>query len=122
MLIFCGVVRRRPPRHDTWQSSFWRGSGDRDGNSFIETENGFMLPMTARAHAERLLATQACTALGSGDLAQRTMLSSAEHGDCAGAIYWAGIGRLVYGLSEHRLREITGNHTRTRRSTCPAEG
>ena len=29
---------------------------------------------------------------------------------CAGAIYWAGIGRLVYGLSEHRLREITGNH------------
>ena len=29
---------------------------------------------------------------------------------CAGAIYWAGIGRLVYGLSEHRLRELTGNH------------
>ncbi len=29
---------------------------------------------------------------------------------CAGAIYWAGIGRLVYGLSEHRLRGITGNH------------
>ena len=29
---------------------------------------------------------------------------------CAGAIYWAGIGRLVYGLSEHRLRQLTGNH------------
>ena len=29
---------------------------------------------------------------------------------CAGAIYWAGIGRLVYGLSEHRLRAVTGNH------------
>jgi tRNA(Arg) A34 adenosine deaminase TadA len=29
---------------------------------------------------------------------------------CAGAIYWAGIGRLVYGLSEHRLKELTGNH------------
>ena len=29
---------------------------------------------------------------------------------CAGAIYWAGIGRLVYGLSEHRLRGVTGNH------------
>ena len=28
----------------------------------------------------------------------------------AGAIYWAGIGRLVYGLSEHRLRSVTGNH------------
>ena len=29
---------------------------------------------------------------------------------CSGAIYWAGIGRVVYGLSEARLRGITGNH------------
>ncbi len=29
---------------------------------------------------------------------------------CAGAIYWAGIGRVVYGLSEQRLRALTGNH------------
>jgi tRNA(Arg) A34 adenosine deaminase TadA len=29
---------------------------------------------------------------------------------CAGAIYWAGIGRVVYGLSEHRLKAMTGNH------------
>jgi tRNA(Arg) A34 adenosine deaminase TadA len=29
---------------------------------------------------------------------------------CAGAMYWAGIGRLVYGLSEHRLRALTDNH------------
>jgi hypothetical protein len=28
----------------------------------------------------------------------------------AGAIYWTGIGRLVYGFSKHRLREVTGNH------------
>ncbi len=29
---------------------------------------------------------------------------------CAGAIYWVGIGRVVYGLSEDRLKELTGNH------------
>jgi len=29
---------------------------------------------------------------------------------CAGAIYWAGIGRVVYALSERRLRAITGAH------------
>jgi len=29
---------------------------------------------------------------------------------CAGAIYWAGIGRLVYGVSERRLKALTGNH------------
>jgi tRNA(Arg) A34 adenosine deaminase TadA len=28
---------------------------------------------------------------------------------CAGAVYWAGIGRLV-GLSEQRLRGVTGHH------------
>jgi len=25
---------------------------------------------------------------------------------CAGAIYWSGVGRLVYGLSKKRLSEI----------------
>lgn len=29
---------------------------------------------------------------------------------CAGAIYWVGIGRVVYGLSEGRLKQMTGAH------------
>ena len=29
---------------------------------------------------------------------------------CAGAIYWCGIGRVVYALSEHRLLQLTGDH------------
>ena len=29
---------------------------------------------------------------------------------CAGSAYWAGLGRLVHGLSEDSLKEITGNH------------
>ena len=29
---------------------------------------------------------------------------------CAGAIYWAGIGRVVFGLAERDLRQITGDH------------
>lgn len=29
---------------------------------------------------------------------------------CAGTQYWANIGRLVYGISERRLLELTGNH------------
>jgi tRNA(Arg) A34 adenosine deaminase TadA len=44
-------------------------------------------------------------------LANATLYSSAEPcAMCAGAIYWSGIGRLVYGLSESRLRALTGNH------------
>jgi tRNA(Arg) A34 adenosine deaminase TadA len=29
---------------------------------------------------------------------------------CAGTQYWAGIGRLIYGMSETRLRSMTGRH------------
>ena len=29
---------------------------------------------------------------------------------CAGATYWAGIGRLVYGLSEKDLKDLIGPH------------
>ena len=84
---------------------------DESGKVLIETENGYMPAHDATAHAERVLATQACRTLGRDALAKATLYSSAEPcAMCAGAIYWAGIGRLVYGLSEHRLREVTGNH------------
>jgi tRNA(Arg) A34 adenosine deaminase TadA len=84
---------------------------DREGNLLLEAENGYMPSHDGTAHAERLLATQACTTLDPGTLRSATLYSSAEPcAMCAGAIYWAGIGRLVYGLSEHRLRDLTGNH------------
>jgi tRNA(Arg) A34 adenosine deaminase TadA len=84
---------------------------DRNRKVLIETENGYMPAHDGTAHAERLLATQACTTLSPDMLTTATLYSSAEPcAMCAGAIYWAGIGRLVYGLSEHRLRTVTGNH------------
>ena len=82
-----------------------------DGNVLLEAENGYMPAQDGTAHAERLLATKACRELSREARAKATLYSSAEPcAMCAGAIYWAGIGRLVYGLSEHRLRGITGNH------------
>jgi tRNA(Arg) A34 adenosine deaminase TadA len=84
---------------------------DRSRKVLIEAENGYMPAHDGTAHAERLLATQACTSLAADVLRATTLYSSAEPcAMCAGAIYWAGIGRLVYALSEHRLRAITGNH------------
>jgi tRNA(Arg) A34 adenosine deaminase TadA len=84
---------------------------DRNRNVLMEAENGYMPAHDGTAHAERLLATQACTTLSPDTLRQATLYSSAEPcAMCAGAIYWAGIGRLVYALSEHRLRAVTGNH------------
>jgi tRNA(Arg) A34 adenosine deaminase TadA len=84
---------------------------DSDGGVLLESENGYMPARDGTAHAERLLATEACRTLPKEVLGASTLYSSAEPcAMCAGAMYWAGIGRLVYGLSEHRLRGITGNH------------
>ncbi len=44
-------------------------------------------------------------------LGRATLYSSTEPcAMCAGATYWSGIGRLVYGLPEQRLLEFTRNH------------
>jgi tRNA(Arg) A34 adenosine deaminase TadA len=84
---------------------------DEHGNVLLEAENGYMPALDRTGHAERLLATKACTTFSADVLAKATLYSSAEPcAMCAGAIYWAGIGRVVYGLSERRLRGITGNH------------
>src|SRR6201994_849258 len=82
-----------------------------DGKLLLELENGYMPAHDGTAHAERLLATDACRTLSPEERSNATLYSSAEPcAMCAGAIYWAGIGRLVYGLSEDRLRSFTGNH------------
>ena len=84
---------------------------DGEGQVLLEAENGYMPAHDGTAHAERLLATEACRTLGADVRARATLYSSAEPcAMCAGAIYWAGIGRVVYALSEHRLRGVTGNH------------
>ena len=84
---------------------------DAGGKVLIESENGFLPARDGTAHAERLLATRASTAYGPDFLASCTLYSSAEPcAMCAGAAYWAGIGRVVYGLSERRLKQITGDH------------
>jgi tRNA(Arg) A34 adenosine deaminase TadA len=77
----------------------------------IETENGYLPDRDMTAHAERLLATQASKQFDSEVLAGSSLYSSAEPcAMCAGAIYWAGIGRVVFGLSERRLKTVTGDH------------
>ncbi|PYE46655.1 cytidine/deoxycytidylate deaminase-like protein [Rhizobium sp. PP-F2F-G20b] len=82
-----------------------------EGEVLIEMENGYFPDLDATAHAERLLATEASKRYREPFLATCTLYSSAEPcAMCAGAIYWTGIGRVVYGLSEHTLKTLTGDH------------
>jgi tRNA(Arg) A34 adenosine deaminase TadA len=84
---------------------------DAGGKVLLEAENGYMPERDMTAHAERVLATAASRKYRPAQLAACTMYTSAEPcAMCAGAVYWAGIGRVVYALSEARLKTITGSH------------
>jgi tRNA(Arg) A34 adenosine deaminase TadA len=81
------------------------------GDVIMEQENGFLPDRDMTGHAERLLMTRASKAHRQNFLRQCTIYTSAEPCVmCAGAIYWAGIGRVVYGMSEQDLKALTGNH------------
>src|SRR5262249_55336979 len=85
-----------------------------DGRVLLEQENAFLPYRDMTGHAERVLASRACVGHPPALLAACTLYASAEPcAMCAGALYWAGIGRVVYGLSEARLRALTGAHPQT---------
>lgn len=85
---------------------------DGDGKVVIEQRNLGLVPVRdATAHAESTAAGRASRQFSPQETGGFTLYSSAEPcAMCAGAIYWAGIGRVVYGLSEHELKALTGNH------------
>lgn len=62
-------------------------------------------------HAELSAAAEAVKHLTAAELARATLYTSAEPCVmCAGAIYWTGIGRVVYALSEEKLLGLTGDN------------
>jgi len=62
-------------------------------------------------HAEAVLARAAAQRYTAAELWPCTLVTTVEPcAMCAGTQYWAHIGRVVYGLSEARLLQLTGNH------------
>jgi tRNA(Arg) A34 adenosine deaminase TadA len=82
-----------------------------DGSVLLEAGNAHGDAGDRTGHAERLLMTRASLAYSADFLAGCAMYASAEPcAMCAGAAYWAGVGRVVYGLSEHDMRALIGPH------------
>ena len=62
-------------------------------------------------HAESTLARTAAANFAADYLWQCTLVTTVEPcAMCSGTQYWANIGHLVYGMTERRLLELTGNH------------
>jgi tRNA(Arg) A34 adenosine deaminase TadA len=85
---------------------------DENGQVLVEAHNQSRPPDgDPTQHAELLAASRAAKTFPPERLAKATLYTSAEPCCmCAGAIYWANIGRVVYGLSEHRLLMLTGSN------------
>ncbi|RDH79549.1 nucleoside deaminase [Mycolicibacterium moriokaense] len=61
-------------------------------------------------HAELTTTAEAWRVLGYDGMNQATLYASCEPCVmCSGAAYWTGIGTVVYGLSDRRLFEFTGD-------------
>ncbi|QNE48104.1 nucleoside deaminase [Glaciihabitans sp. INWT7] len=77
----------------------------RDG-TVVEAMNSVTTTNDPTGHAETNL-VRSSAALGAGVLASSTLYTSTEPcAMCAGAIYWAGVGRMVYALSGSALVEL----------------
>jgi len=82
-----------------------------DGAIILEQENSFLPDHDMTAHAERVLMSRASKAFSTDFLRDCTIYTSAEPcAMCSGAIYWAGVGRVVYGMAEADLKAFTGDH------------
>ncbi|MFJ4604192.1 nucleoside deaminase [Pseudomonas atacamensis] len=85
---------------------------DRDGRVIAEAGNNSMPPEgDPTQHAELVAVAAAAKRLSPTELEACTLYTSAEPCCmCAGAVYWTGVGRVVYALSEHALLGLTGDH------------
>jgi tRNA(Arg) A34 adenosine deaminase TadA len=83
---------------------------DENGRVLAEAQNQARPPSgDPTQHAELRAVRQAAKMFSPGQLAKATLYTSTEPCCmCAGAIYWANLGRVVYGLSEHGLYLLTG--------------
>ena len=95
-----------------------RAHGNRPFGAVLVAGNGAVLAAAENsqvsdeqvfAHAEMNLLQRAVQQFTPDVLAASTLYTSAEPcAMCAGAIFWSGICRLVYGLSGDRLHQMSG--------------
>jgi tRNA(Arg) A34 adenosine deaminase TadA len=84
---------------------------DADGNVLVEGENTSFTEKDPTAHAETNLVRLVVRQLTPEQIADGTLYTSCEPcAMCSGAMYWGGINRMVYAMSEADLLTLTGDH------------
>jgi tRNA(Arg) A34 adenosine deaminase TadA len=84
---------------------------DASGDEVLAAENTVVTHSDATGHAETNLVRLATKQYSLAELRDFTLYTSCEPcAMCTGAIYWAGIGRMVYALPEQALIPLTGDN------------
>ncbi|MFC1437501.1 nucleoside deaminase [Streptacidiphilus sp. N1-10] len=79
------------------------------GEAVLQACNSVVTENDATGHAETNLVRLASRSYGRAELAKATLYTSSEPcAMCSGAVYWSGIGRVVYALGEDELLALTG--------------
>lgn len=92
-----------------------------DGEVLIRSGNTFSADKGV-GHAELNVAREAAARFSPEFLVGCTLVTSVEPCCmCAGGTYWAGIGRVVYGMTEKRLAELTGDNPENLTMNMPCE-
>jgi tRNA(Arg) A34 adenosine deaminase TadA len=93
---------------------------DANGARILEAENTVVTGNDCTGHAEANLMRAASDTLSGEARSRCTIYTSAEPcAMCAGAIYWANVRRVVFGLSQHELYVITGGEPHELALTMP---
>ena len=83
---------------------------DAEGRVLLEAENTAVAGGELLGHAELNLVRDACGRFGADALRSCTLYTSTEPcAMCSGAIYWSGIGRVVYALGSETLEAIVND-------------
>jgi tRNA(Arg) A34 adenosine deaminase TadA len=83
---------------------------DRAGQVLLTAENTVVTNSDATGHAETNLVRLASARYSADQLADLILYTSTEPcAMCSGAIFWSGIGSVVYALPETALYELTGD-------------
>lgn len=84
----------------------------RDGQAVWTSRNRQNTSGDPSAHAELVLLREACAALGPDALRGATVYASGEPcAMCAGAMFWAGVARIVYGAPTPEMDARLGGAT-----------
>ncbi len=82
---------------------------DPEGAVVLEAMNTIASERDCTGHAETNLMRKASRRFGPGALQDYAMYTSAEPCCmCTAAAFWAGVGRIVFGLSSPRLKSLLG--------------